>query len=322
MIYLWTALGALAAVVLLVLLTAYICFRMAFYAPRKKKNTSEEFELPPGEIYEPYRDTMVEWMKEARKLPHEEMTVTSFDGLKLFGKYYEYSKGAPIELMLHGYRGNAERDLCGGIQRCFSLGRNALLVDLRSSCKSDGRVISFGINESRDCLTWIDFMIDRFGKDVQIILTGISMGAATVMITAGKKLPENVRFVLADCGYTSAREIIKKTIREMKLPAAPLFPFVKLGAKIFGRFDLEETSPVEAMKKCTIPVIFFHGEADDFVPCEMSRINFEACTAEKSLVTFKGAGHGLSYLADPEAYLEALADFSNKVGVETSVIKK
>jgi len=144
---------------------------------------------------------------------------------------------------------------------------------------------------------------------VKLILTGISMGASTVLMAAGNPLPENVIGILADCGFNSAKDIIKKVIRQLGLPPKISYPFVKLGARLYGGFDLEETSAEEAMKKCTKPVIFFHGESDDFVPCDMSRINYEACAAKKRLVTIPGAGHGLSYAIAPEAYLTALREF-------------
>ena len=309
----WTLFGVATALAALVLLTAYISYRITFYSKRRSSAPTEEFTIPNGEIYEPFRDTMVRWMKEARAAHHEDLSIVSFDGLTLRGKYYEYQPGAPIELLLHGYRGSGERDLCGGIQRCFALGRSALVVDQRGCGQSEGHVITFGINESRDCLSWVNFIIDHFGKDVRIILTGISMGAATVLMAGGMELPDNVVGILADCGYTSAREIIHKVIRQMKLPARLLYPFVKLGAKLFGHFDLEELSPLEAMKKCRVPVIFFHGERDDFVPCEMSRINYDACTAPKKLLTVPNAGHGLSYLVDSEGYLNALTEFFSPV---------
>ena len=212
--------------------------------------------------------------------------------------------------MFPGYRGVAERDLCGGVQRCFSLGHSALIVDQRACGESDGNVITFGIRESRDCHSWIAFMLERFGKDVKIILTGISMGAATVLIAAGSELPKNVTGVLADCGFTSAREIIQKVIRQMGLPPKLAYPFVKLGAYLYGGFDLEATSPEEAAKTCSVPVIFFHGEDDDYVPCWMSTVNYQACRSpRKKLVTIPGAGHGLSYPVAPKEYLQALRDF-------------
>lgn len=306
---LWILLWIVLLLIILTLLISYICFYMAFYVPKRKEKNPEEYPIPEGEIYEPFRETMVGWMKEVRKLPHEEFSIKSFDGLTLRGKYYEYAPGAPIELMLHGYRGDAERDLCGGVQRCFALQRSALIVDQRSCGNSEGNVITFGIKEHRDCLDWVDFMVKHFGPDVKIILTGISMGASTVIIAAENPLPPNVVGVLADCGFTSAQEIIKKVIHQMKLPVAPVYPFVKLGAKIYGHFDLEERSAIEAAPKCTVPLILFHGENDDFVPCEMSRANYEACTSRKKILTIPGAGHGLSYPVSPNAYLDALREF-------------
>ncbi len=317
MLILWILLGLAA----LVLLISYICYRIVFYAKPTAPLGPDEYDIPHGQIYEVYRDAMIAWQKEVRQLPREEVSITSFDGLKLYGKYYESVPGAPIELMFHGYRGSAERDLCGGVQRAFALGRNVLIVDQRTSGRSEGHTITFGVNEHRDCLAWVDFMLRHFGSDVKIILTGISMGAATVLMAAGKELPSNVVGVLADCGYSSAEAIIKKCAREMKLPPTLVYPFIRLGARIFGHFDLDETPPVEAIKNCKLPVIFFHGDTDDFVPWEMSRENYQACTAPKRLVITKGAGHGLCYLVDPQEYLENLAEFFTENGVKTAVLQ-
>ena len=309
MLALWIVLGVVIALALMIVLLSYLCFRMAFYSPDRPAIPSDAIDIPEGEAYEEFRENMEKWARDLRAMPHEEMSITSFDGLTLRGKFYEYAPNAPIELMFHGYRGTAERDLSGGVARCFQLGRSALLVDQRGCSDSEGNVISFGINEHRDCLAWLDFAIQRFGKDVKIILTGISMGASTVLMVSDQALPPNVLGILADCGFSSAKDIIKKVIRQMGLPADVGYPFVKLGAKLFGQFDLEAHSAVEAVKNATVPVIFFHGDGDDYVPCEMSRINYEACTAKKKLVIIPRAGHGLSYPVAPDTYLNALREF-------------
>ena len=292
-----------------VLLTTDICYRKTFDAASRKPVPEDAFEMPEGEVYEPYREMMENWHKELQAMAHEDVQIRSFDGLTLRGKYYEYAPGAPVELMIHGYRGNAERDMAGGVSRSFKVGHSALVIDQRASGTSDGHVISFGVNERRDCRRWVDFMIQRFGPDVKIILTGISMGAATVMMTAGDPLPSNVVGVLADCGYSNQKDIICKSVREMYLPPKLMYPFVKLGAKLFGKFDLEEITPVEAMAKATVPVIFYHGESDGFVPCYMSRECYDACASRKMLVTIPNADHGLCYGVDPQRYLETLREF-------------
>jgi fermentation-respiration switch protein FrsA (DUF1100 family) len=153
-------------------------------------------------------------------------------------------------------------------------------------------------------------MKKRFGEDVKIILCGISMGATTVLMAAGEELPSNVRGVLADCGFTSAKAIIYKVLRQLHLPAKLVYPLIRLGARLYGGFDPNESDAPAALKNCKVPVIFFHGDADDFVPCRMSRENYDACPAQKKLVLVENAGHGLSYLVDPPGYLQALRAFA------------
>lgn len=301
-----------ASLVLLTIFIAFYCFRRVFYSPDRKPMQADEYEIPPGEIYEEYREQMVAWMKETRAMPCRRVSIVSHDGLTLRGRYYEYAKGAPLEMLFHGYQGNSERDLCGGVQRCFALGRNALLIDQRGSGESDGNVISFGINERKDCLKWIDFVIETFGKEQKIMLGGVSMGAATVLMAAGEPLPENVVCALGDCAYSSQKEIIKKVVREMHLPPALVYPFIKLGARLFGHFNLDETTPLKSMETCKVPVLLLHGDNDLFVPIEMSRQLYDACSTPKRLVVVNGAGHGLAYPKDQAGYIAALKEFEQE----------
>ena len=183
---------------------------MAFKTAKRKVLKAGEYDLPPGEIYEPHYPTMRAWVDSIRSMKREQVEITSFDGLKLRGFYYEYSPSSPLELIFHGYGGNAERDLSGGVERCFALGRSVILIDQRGAGQSEGNVCSFGINERRDCLKWIEFATEKFGKERPLIIGGVSMGAATVMMASGDGLPENVVCVMADCGYSSQEKIIKK----------------------------------------------------------------------------------------------------------------
>ena len=135
------------------------------------------------------------------------------------------------------------------------------------------------------------------------------MGASTVLMAAGKPLPKNVIGVLADCGFTSAREIMYEVIKQMGLPPKISYPFVKLGAKLFGGFDLDSDSALRAVERIQVPVIFYHGQADDFVPCSMSEKLYAACKARKQLVIVPNAGHGLAFPVDQEGYLQSLGEF-------------
>ena len=304
----------IAAATIIVFGTAAVCYFIVFYSPKRKERAEDDYDLPPGEEYEPYYPDMIEWTKQCRTQPHKKVEITTFDGLTLRGRYYEDTPDSPIEIMMHGYQGNLERDLSGGIFRALDIGHSVLVYNHRGSGDSDGNTLTFGINESKDCLRWIDFVLNNINKDAKIILSGVSMGAATAMITSGFDLPENVVGIVADCGYTSAKDIIKKVIRDMKLPANLLYPFVKLGAKIYGRFDLDEFSPIEQVKKSKLPTIFVHGDADTFVPMEMSKINYEACSAEKKeFVIIEGAPHGLAFPVARDKYLDILREFFDPI---------
>ena len=307
MLWLWITVGGIGVV----LMALFICFLFTYYSPSRRP-PKEEFPLPSLAIYQPYHAVMREWMKQTRDTPCQEVSITTPDGLTLRGRYYEYAPGAPVELMFPGYRGDAMRDLCGGVQRCFALGRSALVVDQRAGGFSDGHIITFGVRESRDCLQWVDYVVSRFGPDVRIILTGISMGATTVLLAAGEPLPPQVAGVLADCGYSNARQIICKVIRQLHLPPRLLYPLVRWGARLFGGFDPDTVDVPTALSRCTLPVFFVHGEADDFVPCEMSRVNYDACPSPKELYTVPGAGHGLAYPAAPEEYLRQVSAFFDR----------
>ena len=304
----WIILSITVFAVSIFFLMCFICFYITFYNPEKVKISKSAYAIPNNKTYAPYRDKMLVWQKEMEETEYENVTAKSFDGLTLCAKYYEVNKGAPIELMMHGYRGNAKRDLCGGITRAFAVGHNVLLIDQRASGNSEGHVITFGINESKDALVWLDYLERRFGSDVKIILTGVSMGASTALMCIERGLPKCVKGILADCGFSSVKDIIMY-VGKKKYPMKLMYPFVKMGAKIFGKFDPEEISPRDAVKKSPVPIFFAHGDADTYVPCYMSEENYNACTSHKKLVIIEGAGHVLCYPAAPDKYIKEVTDF-------------
>mgnify|MGYP004526595387 CR=1 FL=1 len=287
---------------------SYFCYRLAFSVPKQSREAL--FEMPDTEQYAPYSAEARQMISDALEIPYKEAVVTSYDGLRLFGKCYIASSDAPWLIMLHGYRSGAERDFCGGLKFGIDSGFNVLLVDQRAHGKSEGKCLTFGIKERYDCLTWINYVISRAGGNCKIALYGMSMGAATVLMAAGSGLPKNVACIVADCGYTSPKAIIKKVIREMHYPVFPTYALVRLGGMLFGGFDIEEYSAVRAMEKCDIPVLFIHGDDDRFVPCDMGRENHRHCRAEgKKLLIVPNAGHGMSYMSDKRAYLGTVSEF-------------
>lgn len=307
-------LGIIFLLLILAITTAYICYRISFYAPKRVTDKDVKVQLPEGGLYDTLRVDIQKSVDRMLAREYEPVWITTFDGHKLFARYYHVADNAPLQIQFHGYKSSAVLDFSGGSYLAKMLGQNALVVDQRSHGLSEGTSITFGIKERKDVLCWIDYANKRFGTDTKIVLAGLSMGAATVLMTADLALPENVVGIFADCPYSSPKEIIKKVCRtDMHMPANLLYPFVKLGAKLFAGFDLEETSAASAVAKARIPILIIHGDGDDFVPCDMSR-QIQASNPEKvSLVTIPDAGHGLAYMMGPKKYEEAAIAFLERV---------
>ena len=210
------------------------------------------------------------------------------------------------------------RDFSGGTRAYLDLGYNLLMAEQRAHCGSEGDTISFGVNEQRDAHAWIRYAQDRFGEDHPLALCGISMGAATVLLAAGLGLPDNVRGIIADCPYTSAEAIIKKVCRGAHLPAGLFYPLIEKSARTYGHFELSEADVTAAVKRCTVPVLLVHGEADHFVPCQMSRELAAANPSHITLMTFPDAGHGLSFLVDRPRYVEAVTEFLQRIFTDSA----
>lgn len=295
-----------AAAAVLVLLISFVTWWMCFYSPQKGQN--DIYNYPSEEQYLPYREGAVRMIRAMAAEPCEIVSIRSRDGLRLTGRYYPRREGAPLAICFHGYRATGLRDFCGGSRAILDRGYDLLLVDQRAQGKSGGHTMTFGIREREDCHAWVRWAAETLGPEREIVLYGISMGAATVLMAAGSPFEGNVRCVVADSPYSSPKEIIKKVCREdLHLPAGLCWWFLRLGARLYGGFDPEETTAAAEVKKARVPILLLHGEDDRFVPCEMSR-EIAAANPLAERHTFPGAGHGLSYMVDRERYLALVDD--------------
>lgn len=246
-------------------------------------------------------------------IPYRPCKAISKDGTRLFARLYEGKTTKEVIIQMHGYRGNSIKDNCGAAKYYLRKGYTLLLPDQRAHDNSSGHCLTFGIKERYDVTSWIDYVISLYGKDVKIILSGVSMGAATVLMSTCLDLPSNVKGVIADCPYTSPADIIKKVAKERGFAPKIFYPLIRLSAKLFGGFDIQQASPSSALEKSLLPILIIHGDDDRFVPYYMGKALFDSYSGEKYFLTVKGAGHAFSYFFDTSLYENALDEFLSKV---------
>ena len=295
-----------ALFILISFIAAYIIFRKAFY--KSKIPASES-----NHMYDQYRDLMAEGEKYFFSLNPREVRITSYDGLKLCGMFYENPNSRGTVIFMHGYHGNPFTDFGPVLKHFDGMGFSFLLPYQRAHGKSEGKYLTFGIKESKDCIAWAKHVAQKYpGRS--IALHGISMGGATVgMASCSEDLPKEVKIIANDCGFTSPDAIISSVRKTMKLPYFPFQLIVRLYARVFAKFSLTENDASKCYEKSKIPALFIHGEEDDFVPYYMGVENYEKSNAsDKVMISVKGAGHGLAYIIEPERVTKELTDFYNR----------
>lgn len=270
--------------------------------------------LPHGKGYDDYHDTITKCVAEVLEVPYEEVKVLSHDGLVLSGKYYHLKDNAPIIMFFHGYRCSAIRDGNGIFLYTRKLGFNVFLADQRAHGKSQGKTITFGVKERYDVQSWVNYFTKRFGEQQKIYLSGLSMGGATVLMASNIGLSENVIGILADCPYSSPKAILCTVIKQLGFPVKLTYALAKLSAKWLGKFDMEESSAIQAIRESEIPTLIMHGNADDFVPCSMSMDCQLAGEEHVQLVLIKNAAHGMSHCVDTPSYEKAAYAFFEQTG--------
>ncbi|WEV59823.1 alpha/beta hydrolase [Bifidobacterium sp. ESL0728] len=243
------------------------------------------------------------------------------DGTQLHGWMLDPDCANPphhlYAICCHGFSGEP-KEMAKYAHRFAGLGFTVLTPANRCHELSNGKYIGMGALEHRDLLQWIETIVANDPK-AQILLDGNSMGAATVMLTAGDpNLPKNVKAAIADCGYTSLEDQFLYSARHLyHAPAFLAHPAIDIMSSIARRragYDFNEASCVEALRHTTIPMLFIHGSADDFVnPASLDR-NFRACASPiKQKLMIPGAAHAMSASTDPKRYWKTVTAFVSEI---------
>lgn len=268
--------------------------------------TSEEAKSTSGEVI----NKNVDWLLNKSNFSHE--YIKSFDNLKLHA--YKILNEIPTNkwiITVHGYTSKG-LDMSGYAKNFYVTGYNVLIPDLRAHGKSDGNHIGMGWYDRLDITKWIDLILD-IDKNAQIILHGVSMGASTVLMSSGENLPNNIKAIIADCGYTSVWDQFSHQLNVLySLHSFPIMNASSAVTKLKAGYTLKEASALKQVAKSKTPILFIHGDKDDFVPYSMMGELYNATTSPKEKLTIEGAGHAKAAKINPELYWYTIENFIDK----------
>ena len=282
----------------------YAC-NYAINRPKKQTSPTEEIYIKRAEIRKANNQRLYD-------LNPQDLRIKSVDDMNMRAWYLPAEKETnKFVICVHGHKCNGPDEFSHMMPLYhYDLGYNYLLPDLTAHGRSDGKYIGFGSFDSKNILRWVDYLIDRFGEDIEIVLHGISMGAATVMLCNEMNPPEQVKAVIEDCGYTSAYDEMNYTLKDMigfKFP--PLVKMASAVCKIKAGYFFGDADPLGNMSKAKNPMLFIHGEADTYVPFEFGKKLYEACPVEKDYMWVPDTIHAFSYYNAKEQYDEKVKGF-------------
>ncbi len=311
MIYLYIFIGITVFAAIISLCAALYIYKQAFYFKFDEK-THDCIRMKEIENYGSLKNDIIELIKKVKSAPYEEVSIKSYDGLNLYGKLYLIDENADFEIVFHGYKSCPYHDCGGAWLLAKERGHNLLLPDQRCHGKSEGKMICYGIRERFDAQKWCEYIAEKY-PNRKIVLEGVSMGASTALMASDLQLPSAVKGIISDSGFSSAEGNILKVASDMKLNPNIIRPFLRLSTLIFGKFGINDCTPVKSVKNAKLPILFIHGNADSLVPYEMSEELYSACTGEKYFLMGENADHGLTFFADKEKYKATTGEFIEKV---------
>lgn len=269
----------------------------------------------PGGRTDPYEEEVMRRTKELEKEPMEDLKLTSADGLTLRAKLWRAEQPSDrLIVCVHGCRSSGLKEFCFAGPDYHRMGCHVLFVDQRACGASEGDYMSYGYFEAGDIARWVRGIDEYFNGTIQIWLHGISMGGATVLMLSGMR---RIRGIIADCSYTDAwEEFAGQLTGSFHLPEWPLLSLTDAVCRRTAGFSFRDASPLQAVKRAEVPVLFVHGGKDDYVPTRMGKQLYDACASEKDLLIVEDAVHARSYYTDTARYLTRVSAWMEKTKEE------
>ncbi|APX71603.1 alpha/beta hydrolase [Companilactobacillus allii] len=289
-------------IVILLLLAVLISNALFLYLQKRGSNALN------GSAPKIKRDSgLDERTDEFLKMDKEKWIIDSkFNGNKLVAWFTKNKNSKVTVILVHGFAVD-HTSLDIHAQLFNHLGYNVLQIDNQASGQSAGKYMGYGYIESRDLLDWISEVNRR--TDDKIVLFGASMGAATVMLTSGESLPDNVLAVIEDSGYTSAEDILSYHCKDrFHIRGLWLIKGASVISRIRAGFFYGQADCTKALEKCQLPVLFMHGKNDFTVPFEMEK-KLSTCGNFDRMIYSSNGVHIRSYYIDSVKYQETVENF-------------
>lgn len=308
-LWLRISLGLVIALVIIDIVAGFFFYNLAIERNVKKfLNGNADLEVSAETM-----DVLLDggWRDWSANQDYEVWQMESFDGLTLQGYYLEAKEPTDKTVVFaHGYLGRGNDMALFGEHYYEKLGYNMFTADMRGHGKSEGDYVGFGWHDRMDYVDWIDRIIAETGEDTEIILHGVSMGAATVLMASGEDLPVNVKAIVADSPYTAADSLFAYQLDRMfNLPAFPILPTLGVVTDLRAGYTPKEASALNQVKKTDTPILYIHGEEDTFVPTDMTEELFNNTKSEARMVIYEDSNHGESFVKHREEYIAVLEDF-------------
>ena len=305
-------LACVIALVLVIAISTIYLYRRTMIRQNAKMERTIKM---AGTDWSQYKDMLAKRKEFMLSREHEDVYVKTFDNLKLHGVYFpainDNLGGKKIVICMHGYTSRSMQDFTGLTDYYFRKGFAMLQTDARAHGESEGRYIGFGCLDRKDLMFFIDYILERMGKDVEIYLHGISMGASTALMASALDLPSQVKGIVSDCAFTSPKEVFSHVLRTMyHLPAFPLIQLADILNRLLAGYGTDECNAKRELKKAKLPILFIHGSKDTFVPVNMCHELYDSCASNnKKELIVENAAHGESYYKDTKSYEAALDEF-------------
>lgn len=284
--------------------------KMAMDREEPEKLVKKKEKIKGSEGLADFTEKIAEAAKQLEDSNLEEVKITSHDGISLVGHWRPCENPKRVIIAMHGWRSSWAQDFGTVADFWHENNCHVLYAEQRAQNNSEGEYMGFGLLERYDCLEWIKWVNEQTGGQLPVYLCGVSMGATTVLMASGLDLPENVRGIVADSGFTSPHAIWKHVMNKNLHMTYGLHGAIANDmCKKRINMGTKEYSTLVAMEQCKVPVLFVHGTEDHFVPVEMTYENYKACAAPKRLLVVPGADHCMNYYMNKEAYEKAIKDF-------------